>query len=158
MIIFKTTHKDTGKVYIGYSLNDNPNMLGAGKYIKKAIKTFGTESFSKENLEKFSEDESLINVMTRLEFWIKHYKSDNPKFGWNETISELIPQKKKLTKKLQVLLTPEDEENLNLIIIQKSMERGIKPISLSKYIRQLIVQHIIEESTTEKQLKFKIYE
>jgi hypothetical protein len=97
--------------------------------------------------------------MLRFEHWIKKYKSDNPKYGWNETVEELIPQRKRLTKKLQVLLTPEDEDKLNFIIIQKSMEKGIKPISLSKYIRQIIVEHIIIESSPEKQLiKIKTYE
>jgi len=39
------------------------------------------------------------------------------------------------------------------------MERGIKPISLSKYIRQIIVEHIVQESSPEKQLtKIKNYE
>jgi len=154
MIIFKTTHKDTGKVYIGHAMNDNPNNLGTGKYIKKAVKTFGSESFDKETLEEFTEDESLSNIMLRFEHWIKKHKSDDPLFGFNETIEELIPHRKRLTKKLQVLLTPEDEDRLNIIIIQKSMERGIKPISLSKYIRQIIVEHIINESSTEKQFKF----
>jgi hypothetical protein len=159
MIIFKTTHLDSGKTYIGHAMNNNPNNLGTGKYIKKAIKTFGSESFSKEILEEFSEDESLSNIMIRFEYWIKKYKSDNPKYGWNETVEELIPQRKRLTKKLQVLLTPEDEDRLNFIIIQKSMERGIKPISLSKYVRQIIVEHIVQESSPEKQLtKIKNYE
>ena len=53
---------------------------------------------------------------------------------------KLIPQKKRLTKKLQVLLTPSDEERLNQIIIQKSMENGIKPVAISRYVRQLIVE------------------
>ena len=159
MIIFKVTHRDSGKVYVGHAMNDNPNNLGTGKYIKKAVKTFGSESFDKEILEKFSEDESLSTIMLRFEYWIKKFKSDNPKHGFNETVEELIPQRKRLTKKLQVLLTPEDEDKLNFIIIQKSMENGIKPISLSKYVRQIIVEHIVKESSPEKQLiKIKHYE
>lgn len=159
MIIFKVTHLDSGKVYIGYAMNNNPNNLGTGKYIKKAVKTFGVNSFFREVLENFSEDESLSTIMLRFEHWIKRYKSDNPKYGWNETVEELIPQRKKLTKKLQVLLTPEDEDNLNFIIIQKSMENGLKPISLSKYVRQIIVEHVIIENSPEKQLiQIKNYE
>jgi hypothetical protein len=152
MTIFKVINETDGKVYVGYSINDNPNNLGAGKYIKRAVKDFGTRSFQKTILEEFESEESLSHIMERLEFWIKNYKADNPKYGYNESVQELIPQKKRLTKKLQVLLTPEDEDNLNSIIIEKSMENKTKPLPVSKYVRQLIVEHIVEETAPEKQL------
>lgn len=152
MTIFKVVNENDGKVYVGYSVNDNPNNLGAGKYIKRAVKDFGTKSFHKTVLEEFESEESLSHIMERLEFWIKNYKADNPKYGYNESVQELIPQKKRLTKKLQVLLTPEDEDNLNSIIIEKSMENKTKPLPVSKYVRQLIVEHIVEETSPEKQL------
>lgn len=152
MTIFKVTNQTDGKVYVGYSINDNPNNLGVGKYIKRAVKDFGTRSFEKTILEEFKPKHSLSYIMERLEFWIKKYKADNPKYGYNESVQELIPQKKRLTKKLQVLLTPEDEDNLNIIIIQKSMETKTKPMPVSKYVRKLIVEHIVEETAPEKQL------
>ncbi len=152
MTIFKVVNETDGKVYVGYSVNDNPNNLGAGKYIKRAVKDFGTKSFQKTILEEFESEESLSHIMERLEFWIKNYKADNPKYGYNESVQELIPQKKRLTKKLQVLLTPEDEDNLNSIIIEKSMENKTKPLPVSKYVRQLIVEHIVEETAPEKKL------
>jgi hypothetical protein len=152
MTIFKVVNETDGKVYVGYSVNDNPNNLGAGKYIKRAVKDFGTRSFEKITLESFNTDESLSHIMERLEYWIKNYKADNPKYGYNESVQELIPQKKRLTKKLQVLLTPEDEDNLNTIIIQKSMENKTKPLPVSRYVRQLIVEHIVKETAPEKQL------
>jgi hypothetical protein len=152
MIIFKVENTSDGKVYIGYAVNDNPNNLGTGKYIKRAVKDFGTTSFNREVLEEFSNDESLGIIMDRVEYWIKKYKADNPKYGYNESVQEMIPQKKRLTKKLQVLLTPEDEDNLNTIIIQKSMENRIKPIPISRYVRSIIVEHIVQEISPEKQL------
>lgn len=152
MIIFKIENLLNGKIYVGYAINDNPNNLGTGKYIKRAVKDFGIISFKRSVLEEFSHEESLGKVMDQVEIWIKKYKSDNPKYGYNESVLEMIPQKKRLTKKLQVLLTPEDEDNLNSLIIQKSMEKRIGPISLSKYIRSIIVEHIVKETTTEKQL------
>tara|TARA_B100001093_G_scaffold509501_1_gene573631 strand:+ start:664 stop:1134 length:471 start_codon:yes stop_codon:yes gene_type:complete len=152
MIIYKLQQNKTNKVYVGYSVNDNPNNFGAGKYIKRAVKDFGTKSFSREVLESFDTNESLGNVLKRVEYWIQKFKSDNPKYGFNETVQELIPQKRRLTKKLQVLLTPQDEDSLNTIIIQKSMETGIKPVAISRYVRQLIVEHIVDENKIEKQL------
>ena len=152
MIIYKLQQNKTNKVYVGYSVNDNPNNYGTGKYIKRAVKDFGTKAFKREVLEVFDNDESLSDVLKRVEYWISKFKSDNPKYGFNETVQELIPQKKRLTKKLQVLLTPTDEESLNQIIIQKSMENGTKPVAISRYVRQLIVEHIVDENKIEKQL------
>ena len=152
MIIYKLQQKKTRMVYVGYSVNDNPNNFGTGKYIKRAVRDFGTKAFTREVLETFDHDESLSTVMARVEYWIKKFKSDNPKYGFNETVQELIPQKKRLTKKLQVLLTPGDEDSLNQIIIQKSMENGVKPVAISRYVRQLIVEHIVDENKIEKQL------
>jgi hypothetical protein len=155
MIIFKTENINDGRVFIGLAENDNPHNFGSGKYIKKAVSAFGASSFKREVLEKFEENQSLGEAMERLETWIKKFKADNPKHGYNESIAETIPQPKRLTKKLQVLITPEDEDGLNTIILQKSMEFGIKPMTISKYVRQLILHHIIEETTTEKQILFK---
>ena len=152
MIIYKLQQQKTNKVYVGYSVNDNPNNFGTGKYIKRAVKDFGTTAFKREVLEVFNNDESLSDVLKRVEYWISKFKSDNSKYGFNETVQELIPQRKRLTKKLQVLLTPEDEDSLNTIIIQKSMETGIKPVAISRYVRQLIVEHIVDENKIEKQL------
>ena len=152
MIIYKLQQQKTNKVYVGYSVNDNPNNFGTGKYIKRAVKDFGTTAFNREVLETFDTDDLLSDVLKRVEYWINKFKSDNPKYGFNETIQELIPQRRRLTKKLQVLLTPGDEENLNAVIIQKSMETGIKPVAISRYVRQLIVEHIVEETKPEKQL------
>jgi len=152
MIIYKLQQNKTNKVYVGYSVNDNPNNFGTGKYIKRAVKDFGTKAFKREVLESFKGDEPLSDVLKRVEYWISKFKSDTPKYGFNETVQELVPQKKRLTKKLQVLLTPEDEDSLNTIIIQKSMETGIKPVAISRYVRQLIVEHIVDENKIEKQL------
>tara|TARA_B100000900_G_scaffold402169_1_gene407719 strand:- start:1060 stop:1530 length:471 start_codon:yes stop_codon:yes gene_type:complete len=155
MVIFKVTHKSNGKVYIGYSTNDNPNFYGSGKYIKKAIQHFGIDSFDKTLIESFEDDASIATVMERVDYWIKHFKADSSKYGYNESIVELIPKKKKLTRKLQVLLSSEHEDALNSIIISKSMEQGTKPMALSKYIRQLIIQHIVEETNIQKQFSQK---
>lgn len=152
MIIYKLQQEKTRKVYVGYSVNDNPNNYGTGKYIKRAVKDFGTKAFKREVLEEFDNDESLGDVLKRVEHWINKFKSDNPKYGFNETVQELVPQKKRLTKKLQVLITPEDEESLNSIIIQRSMERATKPVAISRYVRQLIIEHIVNETKPEKQL------
>ena len=67
MIIFKVTHRENGKVYVGYSVNDNPAFMGSGKYITRALKDFGRDMFQKEILEEFDDDADLGRVMNRLE-------------------------------------------------------------------------------------------
>ena len=51
MIIYKLQQEKTNKVYIGYSVNDNPNNFGTGKYIKRAVKDFGTTHLTREVLK-----------------------------------------------------------------------------------------------------------
>lgn len=153
MNIFAVIHNESGRMYIGHSVNNSPLNFGSGKYIKQAIKKFGIDNFSKKNLESFDMNEPLSKVLERVEFWIKKYKTDNPEYGYNESVTDATPKKKKLTKKIQVLLTPEDEDNLNQVIIEKSMKRKSKPISISKYVRQLILEHIVNETSLENKLK-----
>ena len=118
MVVYKVTNISDGKIYIGYSHNDNPNNLGTGKYIKRAVKDLGASYFEREVIKEF-EEESLEEVLFTVESWINKYKSDDPKNGYNEKAENCIPQKLRLTKKLQVLITPQDEELLSSILIRK---------------------------------------
>jgi ABC-type Fe3+-hydroxamate transport system substrate-binding protein len=148
MVVYKITNTKDGKVYVGYSHNDNPNNFGTGKYIKRAVRDLGADSFEREVIDYF-DDSALEEVLQNVERWIKAYQSDNPKYGYNERAEDCLPQKRRLTKKLQVLITPQDEEVLSSILIRKSMENGTKPISISKYVRQLIKLHIVKETSNE---------
>jgi hypothetical protein len=55
----------------------------------------------------------------------------------------------KLTKKLQVLLSEDEVTTLNRIILNDAIENGIRPVSISAFIRELIRLEI--ESRTEDQ-------
>lgn len=50
--------------------------------------------------------------------------------------------KPKLTKKLQVLLTEEEESAVNRIILKDAIETESRPISISAFIRELIQKEI----------------
>jgi hypothetical protein len=80
MIIYKTTNKLTGKIYIGQDKNNNPSYYGSGKKIQSAIKKYGKENFVKEILEECF-DENHMNE--REIYWIAFYDSQNRKTGYN---------------------------------------------------------------------------
>lgn len=64
----------------------------------------------------------------------------------------------KLTKKLQVLLSEDEVSTLNRIILNDAIEEGIRPISMSAFIRDLIREEIdsrSEESKTFSKEKLK---
>ena len=56
----------------------------------------------------------------------------------------------KLTKKLQVLLSEDEVATLNRIILNDAIERGIRPISMSAFIRDLIRHEIDTRSEEDK--------
>jgi group I intron endonuclease len=51
MIIYKTTNLVNGKYYVGKDEKNNPEYLGSGLLLNKAIKKYGIENFKKEILE-----------------------------------------------------------------------------------------------------------
>jgi len=56
----------------------------------------------------------------------------------------------KLTKKLQVLLSEDEVATLNRIILNDAIEQGIRPISMSAFIRDLIRYEIDSRSEDSK--------
>lgn len=80
MTIYKTTNLMNGKIYVGQDSHDNPEYLGSGLLIKRAIKKYGKENFTKEILEE-CDCQDLLNE--REVFWIKELNSTNLKIGYN---------------------------------------------------------------------------
>jgi hypothetical protein len=79
MKIFLTTNLLNGKWYIGKQENNDPNYLGSGKLIKRAIRKHGVENFKKEILEEC--DACNINIKER--YWIKKLNAVNDKNSYN---------------------------------------------------------------------------
>lgn len=78
MIIYKTTNLINGKFYVGQDSNNNPEYLGSGNLLKRAIEKHGKENFIKETLEVCSTQEELNQ---REKYWIKETKAQE--FGYN---------------------------------------------------------------------------
>lgn len=80
MVIYKTTNLVNGKQYIGRDSHNNPNYLGSGTLLKKAIKKYGKENFKKEILESCETNDELV---MREEYWLNYYDAGNNPLFYN---------------------------------------------------------------------------
>ena len=71
MIIYKTTNLINGKFYIGQDSKNNPDYLGSGNLLNRAIQKYGKENFIKEIIECC---ESKQHLDEREIFWILELK------------------------------------------------------------------------------------
>jgi len=81
MIIYLTTNNIKGKVYVGKYCGNNEKYLGSGKYIKRAIKKYGKENFSRIILEDNITDHDYL--CEREIYWIDFYDATDPLIGYN---------------------------------------------------------------------------
>lgn len=78
MIIYKTINKINGKYYIGKDEKNNPNYLGSGLLLNRAIYKYGRKNFEKTVLEICETKEQLNE---REIFWITELSATT--FGYN---------------------------------------------------------------------------
>lgn len=78
MIIYKTTNLINGKFYVGQDSKNNPEYIGSGTLLKRAIEKHGISNFIKETLEVCSTQEELNE---REKYWIKETKAQE--LGYN---------------------------------------------------------------------------
>jgi group I intron endonuclease len=80
MVIYKTTNLVNGKIYIGQDSKNNPEYLGSGKIIKRAIKKYGKENFKKEILEECT-NQTELDIKEK--YWIQELNTINQDIGYN---------------------------------------------------------------------------
>ena len=68
MVIYETINKINGKRYIGKDKHNDPNYLGSGAILTKAIKKYGRENFVKTILEHCDSEDHMAE---RERHWIK---------------------------------------------------------------------------------------
>jgi GIY-YIG catalytic domain. len=81
-IVYKITNKQNNKIYIGKTKENNDDYFGSGLLIKRAIKKYGIENFTKEIIEICLNEEQLNE---REMFWINEFNSTNKNIGYNIT-------------------------------------------------------------------------
>ena len=82
MVVYLITNKINGKKYIGKDVNNNPNYLGSGVYIKQAVKEHGKENFEKTILEYCKNKKELA---LKEEYWLKKFDAENNIDFYNKT-------------------------------------------------------------------------
>jgi len=80
MVIYKTTNKINGKIYVGQDQKNNPKYLGSGFILKKALKKYGRDNFIKETLEVCS---SKLQLDEREKYWIAFLHATDKSIGYN---------------------------------------------------------------------------
>lgn len=159
MIVYKTTNKLNGKIYIGKDESNNPSYLGSGYILKKAISKYGKDNFIKEILEECDSRE-LLNE--REVYWIEKYKSTDPNIGYNiakggtggntyfgKTDFELTEIKSKISNSLKDRVFTENHRNK--LSNSASDRKGNKPC---KFKGQKMEDYLGEEYS--KEIKDKI--
>jgi group I intron endonuclease len=106
MIIYLTTNLVNQKKYIGMDSNNNPNYLGSGSLILKAIKKYGRSNFKKEIIENCS---SIKEMELKETYWINKFNAlkdpsfynleDNRKRGTNPFQNKTEEEKQVIYKK-----------------------------------------------------------
>lgn len=96
MVIYITTNLINGKKYLGKDSKNRKSYLGSGKYLKEAIKKYGSQNFKKEIIEYCS---NLDELNHREVYWLKKLqcKSDANYYNVIDTITP-CRQGKPLTK------------------------------------------------------------
>lgn len=80
MIIYKTTNKINGKIYVGKDARNNPEYLGSGVLLEKAIAKYGRENFEKTTVEICT---SLSHLDEREVYWVKELNATDRHIGYN---------------------------------------------------------------------------
>lgn len=72
MIVYLTENLINGKKYIGRDMYNDPNYLGSGKLLIKAIKKYGRTNFQKKILQHCNSIEELQQAE---QYWIEYYNA-----------------------------------------------------------------------------------
>ena len=84
MVIYLVTNLINGKKYVGRDAYNHPGYYGGGTAIKKAIKKYGKENFTKEILE---ECQNTKHLKERELYWLNYFNAGNNSEFYNMILS-----------------------------------------------------------------------
>jgi len=102
MVIYKTTNLINGTIYVGQDSKNNPDYLGSGKVLKRAINKYGIENFTKEILESC---DSKSELDEREIYWIDKLSATTIGYnialggGGGDTYSNMSDEDKKVNRR-----------------------------------------------------------
>jgi group I intron endonuclease len=79
--IYLTTNQINGKIYIGQTYINKKGYIGSGKFLKKAIKKYGKNNFTRTILRNNVDSLQELNFWE--DFYIKLFDSRNLEIGYN---------------------------------------------------------------------------
>lgn len=80
MIIYKITNLINKKIYIGKTINDKDDYYGSGILIKRSIRKYGLENFSKEIIDNAG---SVDELNEKEKYWINKESATDLNIGYN---------------------------------------------------------------------------
>ncbi len=150
MIVYKTTNLINEKIYIGQDSNNNPEYIGSGNLLLRAIKKYGINNFKKEILEICKSKDELNN---KEKFWIAKYNSTNKKIGYNisegGTGGKLVPIE---AKKGKTYIEYYGEEKTKEICLKFSIKRKGKKRNYVNFTKEEVDKKI-SDALISKEMK-----
>lgn len=134
--IYKITNKINGKIYIGKQSHNNFLYYGSGELIKKAIKKYGKDNFTKEIIDECIGDENGSELEI---YWIKKLNALN---GYNLEIhgrgGEISERQKTMNKETVKKLWKDPNSIYNTPEYRKKLSDAGKKRVWSEEIKQKI--------------------
>ena len=153
--IYKITHIDSGKIYIGKHKTDNieDGYMGSGKMIKRAIKKYGIDRFNKDILHVFDNEQQMNDKEAELvnEEFVLRTDSYNLCVGGQGGFSyvKLNPEQREKQKRAA-------RKSMNKLHREGKVPRNNNPINARKALKEKYPNGTFAGKTHSEESKRKI--
>ena len=142
MLIYKITCLNNAKSYIGYGADISTYTCNCSDDLLADCMGLA-ENINIEVLVDFKQDVPMEEVLQLRNYFIAKFKTNDKSFGYNTSDTN---KRKKLNKKIQVLISTDTENSLMHIINKDAVLHKKRPVSISKWVRNLIEETIKKQN------------
>ena len=142
MLIYKITCLKNTKSYIGYGVDISTYTCNCSDDLLADCMGLA-ENINIEVLVDFKQDVPMEEVSQLRKYFIAKFKTNDKSFGYNTSDTN---KRKKLNKKIQVLISTDTENSLMHIINKDAVLHKKRPVSISKWVRNLIEETIKKQN------------